>query len=193
MLILTLKPSVVEKCPYQLHDTNQAKLLHCNGILDPQIQHIGLALEAELTAGGPGGRFYCESLANALAVQLLKKYSAKELKTYQYTGGLPEPKLRCAIEYLNDNLTEDVSLDALATTVGMSMYYFVQMFKHSTGCPPYQYVLRCRVERAKQLLRRTKLPINDIAFQAGCKNQSHFTKLFRKLTGTTPRAYRNCF
>lgn len=193
MLILTLKPSVVEKCAAQLHDANSVELLRCNGLLDPQIQHIGLALEADLRAGSPGGCLYYESLANALAVQLLIKYSAKEQKIERYTGGLPERKLKRAIEYINDNLSTEVSLEALATVVGMSMYYFIQLFKQSIGCTPHQYVLQCRVERAKQLLRTTKLPIIDIALQVGYKNQSHFTKVFRKLTGTTPREYRNSF
>ncbi|MDF5713296.1 MAG: AraC family transcriptional regulator [Rhizonema sp. NSF051] len=60
----------------------------------------------------------------------------------------PEHKLRRAINYINDNLTEDVSLEAIADAVGISMYYFVQLFKQSTGFTPYQYVLQCRVERA---------------------------------------------
>jgi AraC family transcriptional regulator len=191
ILIVTLKPTVVEKCATQLHDANQGKLIHCNGIVDSQIQYISLALEAEFLAGSPGGHFYSESLANALAVQLLKKYSVKEPKIYHYTNGLPKHKLRRAIEYINDNLSTEVSLHDLAASVGMSVYYFVEMFKHSTGYTPYQYVLRCRVEHAKLLLRTTNLPIVEIALQVGCKNQSHFAKLFRKLTGTTPRMYRN--
>ncbi|MDF5720548.1 MAG: AraC family transcriptional regulator [Rhizonema sp. PD37] len=193
MLVLSFKPSIVEKCAATLHDGNHAELVRCNGILDPQIQHLDLALEAEFLAGNPGGRFYNESLANVIAVQLLKKYSAKEPKIYLYTDGLSEHKLRLVIDYINDNLTEDVSLEAIADAVGISMYYFVQLFKQSTGFTPYQYVLQCRVERAKQLLRTTKLPIIDIALVIGCKNQSHFTKLFRKLTQTTPRQYRNGF
>ncbi|MBW4447616.1 MAG: helix-turn-helix domain-containing protein [Spirirestis rafaelensis WJT71-NPBG6] len=193
ILILTLKPIVIEKCAFELHDANQTELMHCNGVLDPQIQYIGLALEAEFLAGSPGGRFYNQSLANALAVQLLKKYSTKEPKIQQYTGGLSTHKLRRAIEYINDNLSTDVSLNDLAAVVGMSMYYFVQMFKQSTGYTPYQYILQCRVERAKHLLRTTNLPIVEIALQVGCNNQSHFAKLFRNLTKTTPRKYRNNF
>ncbi|NEU71967.1 helix-turn-helix domain-containing protein [Hassallia byssoidea VB512170] len=190
ILILTLKPIVISKCALELNDANHTELMHCNGMLDPQIQYIGLALEAEFLAGSPGGRFYNQSLANALAVQLLKKYSTKEPKIQQYRGGLSTHQLKRAIEYINDNLSKDVSLNDLAAVVGMSMYYFVQMFKQSTGCTPYQYILQCRVERAKHLLRTTNLPIVEIALQVGCSNQSHFAKLFKKLTQTTPKKYR---
>ena len=184
---------MISKCAFELDDANHTELMHCNGVLDPQIQYIGLALEAEFIAGSPGGRFYSQSLANALAVQLIKKYSTKEPKIQQYTGSLSKNQLRRAIEYIQDNLSTDVSLHDLAAVVGMSMYYFVQMFKQSTGCTPYQYILQCRIERAKHLLRTTELPIVEIALQVGCSNQSHFAKLFRKLTKTTPKKYRNNF
>jgi AraC family transcriptional regulator len=207
-LVLTLKPAAIcasqqrfaiAKCAIELHDANQTELVRCTGRLDPQIWHLGLALEAELKEGNPNGRYFWESLTNAIclqqrfaiAVRVLKQYSAFEPKVQHYSGGLSPHQLRPTIDYINDNLGTQLSLNVLAAMLGMSPYYFERLFKQSVGDTPHQYILQCRIQRAKQLLRTTQLPIMEIAFQVGCKNHSHFSKLFRKLTGMSPRTYRN--
>lgn len=191
ILILTLKPAAIVKCAVELHDANYTELARCNGRLDPQIWHLGLALEAELKEGNPNGQYFWESLTGAIAVQVLRQYSAFEPKVQQYSGGLSLYQLRHTVEYINDNLSYDLSLNTLAAMLGMSPYYFERLFKQSVGHTPHQYILQCRVERAKQLLRTTRQPIIEIACQVGCKNHSHFSKLFRKLTGVSPKAYRS--
>ncbi|WP_250564893.1 helix-turn-helix transcriptional regulator [Adonisia turfae] len=57
------------------------------------------------------------------------------------------------------------------------------------GCSPYQYVLRCRVERAKRLLLQRKLSIADVALTVGFSSQSHLTQHFRRHVGTTPKRF----
>jgi AraC family transcriptional regulator len=195
ILILTLNPSVIAKYAVELHDANanQTKLIRCTGKLDWQIWHIGLALEAELKAGHPNGQYFWESLTNAITVRVLKQYSAFELKIQSYSGGLSSHQLKRTIEYINYNLSFDLSLNTLAAMLGMSPYYFERLFKQSVGSTPHQYILRCRIDRAKQLLQTTQQPIMEIACQVGCKNHSHFSKLFRQLTGMSPKAYRNQF
>lgn len=193
ILILTLKPSAIIKRAIELHDANQTELIRCTGRLDWQIWHMGLALEAELKEGNPNGQYFWESLTNAIAVRVLKQYSAFEPKIQSCSGGLSSHQLKRTIEYINDNLSLDLSLNMLAMMLGMSPYYFERLFKQSVGYTPYQYILHCRIDRAKQLLQTTKQPIMEIARQVGCKNHSHFSKLFRQLTGMSPKAYRNQF
>ncbi|MGH7998328.1 MAG: AraC family transcriptional regulator, partial [Brasilonema sp.] len=138
ILILTLKPAVIAKCAAQLHDTNQTELVRCTGRLDSQIWHLGLALEAELKEGNPNGRYFWESLTNALALRVLKQYSVFEPKIQHYCGGLSPYQLRHTIEYINDNLGTHLSLNILAAMLGMSPYYFERLFKQSIGCTPHQ-------------------------------------------------------
>jgi AraC family transcriptional regulator len=88
ILILTLKPLVITKCVIELHDANQTELIRCTGKLDWQIWHMGLALEAELKEGNPNGQYFWESLTNAIAVRVLKQYSAFKPKIQSYSGGL---------------------------------------------------------------------------------------------------------
>lgn len=193
ILVLTLKPAVIARCAVELHDANQTELVRCTGRHDWQIWHMGLALEAELKEGNLNGQYFWESLTNAIAVRVVKQYSAFKPKVQLYSGGLSPHQLKRTIEYINDNLSLDLSLNVLAAMLGMSPYYFERLFKQSIGHTPHQYILYCRIDKAKQLLRTTQQPIMEIACQVGCKNHSHFSKLFHQLTGMSPKAYRNQF
>ena len=73
----------------------------------------------------------------------------------------------------------------------MSLTHFAHLFKHATGLAPHQYVSRCRIDRAKQLLADTDLPLIEIGPQVGYADQSHFTALLRRHVAMTPKTYRN--
>ena len=157
---------------------------------NPLIQQIGLALKSELESDGLGNHIYIESLATTLCIHLLRHYSTAFATISTSSQGLSQLKLRQAVEYINENLEQDLTLTELAGFVGMSMYHFSRLFKQSTGFSPHQYLMNSRIERAKRLLTRTEEAINQISQQVGFQNQSHFTNVFRKFMGTTPNAYR---
>ena len=104
---------------------------------------------------------------------------------------LPTCKLQRVIHYVDENLCEGLTLSELARVVGMNPHYFCRAFKQSTGCPPHRYVMNCRVERAKSLLADKRLPLAEVGLSVGFQNQSHFTTIFHRLTGVTPKTYRN--
>jgi AraC family transcriptional regulator len=157
---------------------------------DPHIESIGMLLLAELKQENLGGRLYIESLANVLAVHLLRQYAAVNPRLSVYEGGLPERHLRRVLEYINEHLDEEIKLIDLAALLDISQFHFSHLFKQSTGISPYQYLLQQRVERAKQLLKQTDRSIMDIAFLCGFNSHSHLSKQFRQSTGMTPKAYR---
>lgn len=157
---------------------------------DPLIYQIALALKAELESG-VDSCLYAESMATALSVHLLRRYLARKPIIQDYTGGLPKYKLREAIAYINDNLAHSLHLAEIAAIVQMSPHYFASLFKQSTGLAPHQYVTKCRIEKAKQFLKRPELTIIEICQQVGFQSQSHFTKVFRQHTEVTPKAYRD--
>jgi AraC family transcriptional regulator len=157
---------------------------------DPQIEYIGMTLFSELYNQGLGGNLYIESLANILAVHLLRNYSTVTARTCIYTGGLLEHQLKRVTEYIHEYLGQDIMLSDLAQLLGMSQFHFGRCFKQSIGMSPHQYVIQQRVEKAKHLLSSTDLAIADIALQCGFNSQSHFGQWFRKVNGVTPKAYR---
>lgn len=159
-------------------------------IRDPQIEAIGMLLLAELQQENLGGRLYIESLANVLAVHLLRQYAATQPRLTVYEGGLPERQLLQVLEYINEHLDQEIKLADLAALLGISQFHFSHLFKQSIGMAPYQYLLQQRVERAKQWLKQTDRSIMDIALLCGFNSHSHLSKQFRQSTGMTPKAYR---
>ena len=105
-------------------------------------------------------------------------------------GSLPSCRLRRVTEYIQQNLDKDLRLAELATVVYMSPYHFARLFKGSTGVPPHRFVVRQRIARARAFLAAQELSIAQIARRVGFRTPSHFTTVFRRVTGITPRGYR---
>ena len=158
---------------------------------DPNIMAVLLAMTADLNSGSPAGRLYGESLANALAVYLLTRYAARHYTPATYRGGLPGYRLGRVLDYIGDNLADDLSLSELATVAGMSPHYFAELFRRSTGHPPHRYVLLQRIERAKQALSDTRCSVLEVGFDIGFQNSSHFARVFHKFVGMSPSQFRN--
>ncbi len=100
-------------------------------------------------------------------------------------------RLRRVTELIEIRLGGRVTLEEMARQAGMSPFHFCRQFKRATGLTPHQFVLHKRVERAKQrLAARDETTLAEMSDELGFVSQSHFTTVFRKLAGSTPRAYR---
>ncbi len=158
---------------------------------DPQMEAIALMLLTELQQDNLGGKLYIDSLANILAVHLLRQYTASQPNLAVYEGGLPQHQLMQVLEYIHEHLDQDIKLTDLAQLLGMSQFHFSYLFKQAIGTSPYQYLLQQRIERAKQLLKQPDRSIMEIALECGFNSHSHLSKQFRQFTGMTPTAYRS--
>ena len=105
-------------------------------------------------------------------------------------GTLPSCRLRRVTEYIRQNLDKELRLAELAALVCMSPYHFARLFKCSTGVPPHRFVVRQRIARASAFLATRELSIAQISRMVGFRTPSHFTTVFRRVTGVTPRGYR---
>jgi AraC family transcriptional regulator len=171
------------------HETDVELTEHWD-LIDGHISALLLEMVADLNDNSPAGTIYGESLANALAVYLVKRYAAQRVAPRVFKGGLPGYRLKRVLDYIADGLEENISLSQLAAIAGMSPHYFSELFKRSTGRAPHNYVLLQRIERAKQQLRDPKRSIMDAGLEAGFQNSSHFARMFRKLEGITPSKFR---
>jgi len=152
---------------------------------------IGWALKTELESGGLNGTLYVDALKNALSVHILHRYCAHKPNLVNFEKGLGPRKLEIVVNYINDYIQRDLHLAELANLVQMSPYYFSRLFKQSIGVTAHQYVIQCRIEKAKQLLKTQDLSLTYISQQVGFHDQSHFSKTFCKIVGLTPKKYRD--
>jgi AraC family transcriptional regulator len=192
-LHVSLEPALVAQVAAESFDLDPARVAvqSLDQLHLPPLRAAMAAVDAELSTGGTGGSLAAESLANVLAVHLIRHLSAPRRQERERDGKLPQGRLRAVVEYIEEHLDANPILEQMAAVAHLSTYHFARQFKAATGLPPYQYVITRRVERAKQLLQGGgDLPLAEIAAYAGFSDQSHFSQHFKRLVGVTPGRFR---
>jgi AraC family transcriptional regulator len=188
-----LEPGLVGRVAGEAFDFDPARLTvpPLDGLDLPPVRAAMAAVDAELASGGAGGPLAAESLANVLAVHLIRHVSAPRRAVRARDGVLPRGRLRAVVEYIEEHLDASPTLEQIAAVARLSPYHFARQFKAATGLPPHQYVIARRVERAKQLLQGGHdLPLAEVAAYAGFSDQSQFSRHFKRLVGVTPGQFR---
>lgn len=189
-LTISVESKLINNIANRLNTAENIEILPIFAQKEPLIQQIGLSLLAELQSQESLDSFYVNSLVDILIMRLLKGYGRKIPKNFELVEGLNAFKLKQALDYINDNLDRELRLADIALSLRMSPFYFARSFKQSMGIPPYQYLTQRRIDRAKLLLSNSSLSILEIVQSIGFRTQSHFTRVFREYTGTTPKQYR---
>lgn len=185
VLIVNISPSLVRTAAEGMGiDPDRVSIQPQLQLKDPQVEHIGWALKAELETDEPFGRLYADSLGLALAAHLLRRYAP--LAPRRLANGLSKRRLQRVVDYIGEHLTEGLPLAELANVANLSPSHFKVLFKKSVGVPVHQYVVRTRVECAIDLLVRDELAASDVALQTGFANQSHMARCMRRVAGITP-------
>lgn len=120
----------------------------------------------------------------------MKKKVKSRRAAKRSSGGLPPKRLQRIFDFVEKNLGSEIELAEMAAAAEMSLHYFAKMFKDSTGVTPHQFVTQRRIEKAKHLLIHSYDTVSEISLTVGFADQSHFTNVFRKLVGTTPKRWR---
>jgi AraC family transcriptional regulator len=157
---------------------------------DARLSALVAAVHAEMVAGFSNGRLFLDSVEQAMAVALVKGHAVRHRPVQIYRGGLGSARLRRIREFVHAKMEDDLSLDEMAQSVGLSTPHFARMFRKSTGETPHQFVLRQRLERARAMLRAADSRVLDVAVACGFKTQQHFAQVFRDVWGVSPTEYR---
>jgi AraC family transcriptional regulator len=156
---------------------------------DGDLWNLGRRLADQVLTPIPGSRSYAESLQTQIAIHLLWNYSS--LRVASNPAEAPaDRRLHQVVEYIEENLADDVSLEMLARIAGLSPNYFLAAFRQATGQTPHRYVTELRVARACEMLHDPRRPITEVSLAVGFSSQSHLTEVFRRTMKTTPAAYR---
>ncbi len=158
------------------------------GIDDPVVRHLLAALLPATAKPEEAHPLFLDHTALALGVHLAQRYGG--LRTGRDAGGLAPWQERRAKEMMSEGLRVEVPLAHLAAECGLSVRHFARAFRKSMGVPPHRWLLRRRVDRAMSLLRGSTLSLAEIALTCGFADQSHFTRVFARMTGMGPGAWR---
>ncbi|MHB2265462.1 helix-turn-helix domain-containing protein [Aliihoeflea sp. PC F10.4] len=173
-------------------DTDAVELLPQLGVVDPFVEYAARSLFKVSQGLSPVETLYAEQVTNALAAYLIVNHSRlnrsnmRGVRPARLEAGL----LRRVHEYINANVASPILLEQIAKQVGMSTVRFYRAFKLETGQTPYQYVLKLRIEYARRMIDELDKPLAQIAVESGFANQTHFTRIFKKIVGVSPGVYR---
>jgi AraC family transcriptional regulator len=153
---------------------------------DEQLHHLTLALTAEHRSGMPTGRLYIESLMTALLTRLISLRNGTVPFERDGQDRLSIVQQRKLVEFIEANISSNLSLAELAATIGYGVSRFKTLFKNSFGSTPHAYVVNRRVERAMALIDTGVLSLSQIALESGFSHQSHMAVAFRRSLGVSP-------
>ena len=189
-IAVVLHPRLLTRTLEETAHCADLELMEDWNLRDRRIESLMLALYTDIEDGSSIGRLYGESIGTALSFYLTQKFAVFRPKIASFNGGIPSARLKRVSEYIEAHLEEDITLSTLADIAGMGPHYFCELFKQSMHLSPHQYVVRRRIERAKEYLQNSHLRVIDAGMAVGFKNQSHFAKVFRRIVGATPSQFR---
>ena len=159
------------------------------GASDPFLRGVGNVLRTGFRSQRAPTQSYLESLASVIAIHVAANYDRRDGRSSAFSGLAPH-KLQRVLDHIEQHLAEAIHVRDLAQVVHMSPYHFARMFKQATGQPPHVYITAQRMDQAKNLLGNSELSLVQVASSVGYQTQAHFTGVFHKHVGITPRTFR---
>ncbi len=156
---------------------------------DPAIEGLVRSVVLPLAWREPAERIAAGQAGQTLVAYLASRLTERGPGGAQARGGLSPVVLKRVFEFVAENCSRSLSLEDLASCAGVSPYHFARAFKRSVGESPHRYVLRQRIDKAKNALRAGE-PLAQVALACGFGGQSRFSQRFRQTTGVTPSQYR---
>ena len=157
-----------------------------------EVAHTLGKIQEELNCPGPYTPPYVHALTLLAVAGLMRRLSSQESprRSMRAKGGLPSWRLKRALELLESGLSESLTLTDLARALKLHPTSFCRGFKKSTGLTPHRYLLLCRVNRAKEMMKDPDRTLTEIALDCGFNSSSQFSVVFRRIEGVSPRSFR---
>lgn len=192
VIVITIEPDKLERfarselglilTERQLRNVPQAE--------DADLCASGLMLLDALRSRATGSEVVYESLARVFLVMLLQRYGEERHEALEFGGGFTARHYKRVLDFVEANYAQPITIEQMAAEAGLSPAHFSRLFKQVIGDSPYQFVMDYRVEQAKKMLADRERPLIDVALACGFADQPHFGRVFKKLTGATPKAFR---
>ncbi len=189
-IIITLDPTKFAKFAQTelgiLLSTQQLKDLP--QFLDEDITQSGIQL-LEALQSEMGSQVMFESFARIFLTKLILKYGL-QTEEYNFSKSFTAQQYKQVLDYIAINYGNNILLEDMATQADLSPSHFSRLFKQTIGQSPYQFLMSYRIEQAKKMLDNPNALMIDIAMDCGFSDQAHFSRVFKKIEGVTPKKYR---
>jgi AraC-like DNA-binding protein len=156
---------------------------------DPGVMPLVHAMTSALARQDRLAPAYIDGLAIALLTRLVSRFAASGWDERRAAISL-DGRLQRSIDFINAHLADDLRLASMSSVAGLSPYHFSHLFTAAIGMPPHRYLLKLRIERARERLRFSRDSILAVALDCGFKDASHFARVFARETGLSPRQFR---
>lgn len=165
---------------------------------DSVMQRLSDALAATEASDDPNSAICADALRLAILTRQFSRQAGTASPTAEAPSGrnvrsLQKWRLKRVFQYVDENLAAKITLQDLAAVAGLSRMHFAAQFRAAMGMRPHEYLLKRRIERAEELLKRTDTPLVEIALTVGFQTQAHFTTVFKRFAGDTPYQWRSAW
>lgn len=192
VLHLHLPISAINGVVEQMHAPaiDRLELTPSQGVRDPLMRNLFLSLLPLMARPEHANSLVIDHVGLALTAHIAQAYGGVRDRSNLRRGGLTGHQEKRIRELLEAAIASDISLTRLAMECGLSTRHFSRAFQQSLGTPPHRYLLKLRVDRARELLEKGSISLLEVALECGFSDQSHFTRVFRASTGVTSGAWR---
>ena len=189
-LVLYVTQDDLDEVAYAHRAPRLEQLVWPLGTFDPVVYHLGKSFLASLEQPHDASKIFLDHILHALNSHIVCSYSGVTISAPKFRGGLSSLQMRRATELLEAHLDGDIALQQVAEACELSVSHFARAFKQTFRTPPYRWLIERRVERARDLMTNSRLPLADIAARCGFADQSALNRSFKRIHGVTPGIWR---
>ena len=191
-IVITITPERLERFAH----TELGVLLTPQQLVDqPQFEDADIAGAAfnaysELEESGHGSAVMYESLVRVFLVKLIRRYGIERDEEHQFSKAFTAEHYRRVLDHVAKRYGTPIAVEDLAEVAGLSASHFSRLFRETIGETPHRFITAYRVEQSQKMLEDATKPLLDVALICGFSDQPHFTRVFKKHTGMTPKQFR---
>ena len=190
-IVITLEPVKLEKFAQSELGVllGEKQLKDIPQFIDEDISRAAVML-MEALKSDLGSDVMFESFARVFLTKLIQKYGLEREDDITFNKGFTSKHYKRVLDYIGQNYGEDINVDTMAATAGLSTAHFSRLFKQTIGQSPHQFLMAFRIEQAYKMLADLDYPMIDIAHGCGFSDQAHFSRVFKQITGQNPKKWR---
>lgn len=189
-LVLHVTQAALNEVAYAHRMPRAEPLVWPFGHFDPVVYNLGQTLVASLAQPNYVSKIFVDNVLHALNCHFVYSYGGVKVSVPRSRGGLSVQQMRRATDFLEDHLDGDIDLQQVAEVCDLSVSHFARAFKQTFRRPPYRWLIERRVDKAKQLMMTSRMPLADIAIRCGFADQSALNRSFNRICGIAPGTWR---